>query len=478
MLAVLVSSVVAVGLGGAIVFGRGILPGVQANGIALGSMSQAQAETALADGAATATLVDQERRWPVDAAQLGITLDVVATAQRAYETGRSQGDTLQSIFGRMLVAPVYTVDTAVAHDALLQMAGEQFDLAPVNAGIALVDDEVVATPPQMGRQLDPAATADLWQREGYDSTIDGWPLVMREVIPPVSDASGMVQQARQLLAQNLSISLFDPVDGQRSVIDVPSDTWRGWVEVSIPDGSETPVMTADTAAVEAYLAQHIEQNAGRSIDLSQAAAALSDAFASGDLSSVDIVVRHGLRQHTVQPGETLMTIGWDYGIPYLYIQQANDGIESLSVGQTITLPAADEFLLKPVVTAKRIVVSISQQRTRVYENDQLIWDWPSSTGISSSPTWPGVYQIISHEPNAYAANWDLYMPDFMGVYLPVPGADFTNGFHGFPTRGGGQLLWENSLGTRVTYGCILLSNENVQLLYDWAEEGVVVEILP
>ena len=70
----------------------------------------------------------------------------------------------------------------------------------------------------------------------------------------------------------------------------------------------------------------------------------------------------------------------------------------------------------------------------------------------------------------------LYMPNFMGVYQPVPGAAFTNGFHGFPTRGGGQLLWENSLGRKVTYGCILLHNNNMQQLYNWAEEGVVVEI--
>jgi lipoprotein-anchoring transpeptidase ErfK/SrfK len=79
-------------------------------------------------------------------------------------------------------------------------------------------------------------------------------------------------------------------------------------------------------------------------------------------------------------------------------------------------------------------------------------------------------------PNAYAANWDLYMPHFMGVYRPIPGSNFTNGFHGFPTRGGSQLLWTNSLGTRVTYGCILLNNQNASLLYNWAEEGVVVEI--
>jgi lipoprotein-anchoring transpeptidase ErfK/SrfK len=115
---------------------------------------------------------------------------------------------------------------------------------------------------------------------------------------------------------------------------------------------------------------------------------------------------------------------------------------------------------------------------RVYENGTLKWDWVASTGINSSPTWPGIYQIISHELNAYAANWDLYMPHFMGVYNPIPGEDFTNGIHGFPTRGGGQLLWENDLGYRVTYGCILLSNENATTLYNWAQAGVVVEIQP
>ena len=125
---------------------------------------------------------------------------------------------------------------------------------------------------------------------------------------------------------------------------------------------------------------------------------------------------------------------------------------------------------------KRIVVSMSEQRARVYENGQLKWDWPASTGINSSPTAPGIFQIQSHEPNAYAGNWDLWMPSFMGIYRPVPTSDFMNGFHGFPTRGNAQLLWTGDLGHRVTYGCILLSSENAQVLYDWAEEGVVVEV--
>ena len=122
------------------------------------------------------------------------------------------------------------------------------------------------------------------------------------------------------------------------------------------------------------------------------------------------------------------------------------------------------------------MVSISQQRVRVYENGAVKWDWVASTGIDSSPTWTGIYQVLLHDPNAYAGNWNLWMPNFLGVYHPIPGADFINGFHGFPTRGSSQLLWTNSLGTRVTYGCILLSNENAQALYNWAQEGIVVEI--
>jgi lipoprotein-anchoring transpeptidase ErfK/SrfK len=149
-------------------------------------------------------------------------------------------------------------------------------------------------------------------------------------------------------------------------------------------------------------------------------------------------------------------------------------MDALSAGQIITIPSKDDLLEKPVVENKRIVVNITKQRMWVYENGQLKWEWLASTGIPDSPTQPGVYQILSHEPNAYAGNWNLNMPYFMGIYDAVPG--FTNGIHGFPTRNGYGILWENALGRRVTYGCILLSTTNAKLLYDWAQEGVVIEI--
>ena len=193
---------------------------------------------------------------------------------------------------------------------------------------------------------------------------------------------------------------------------------------------------------------------------------------------IETRIYHHPRQHIVQAGETLAGIGRVYGIPYPWIQQANPGSDTLQAGDVITIPSVDEMLPFEVVENKRIVVNIGQQRVSVYEDGQPKWEWPASTGIDSSPTAPGIFQIQSHEPNAYASNWDLWMPNFMGIYRPVPTADFMNGFHGFPTRNGSTLLWTGDLGHQVTYGCVLLSSENASLLYDWAEEGVVVEVQP
>jgi lipoprotein-anchoring transpeptidase ErfK/SrfK len=111
-----------------------------------------------------------------------------------------------------------------------------------------------------------------------------------------------------------------------------------------------------------------------------------------------------------------------------------------------------------------------------FEDGKLKWEWTISTGLPDSPTSPGVFQIQSHEDVAYAANWDLYMPSFMGIYRPAPGQEFMNGFHGFPSRDRKQILWERSLGRPVTYGCILLDTENAKKLYDWGANGVIVEI--
>jgi lipoprotein-anchoring transpeptidase ErfK/SrfK len=39
-------------------------------------------------------------------------------------------------------------------------------------------------------------------------------------------------------------------------------------------------------------------------------------------------------------------------------------------------------------------------------------------------------------------------------------------------------LWANILGRPASYGCIILDLNAAEKLYNWAENGVVVEIKP
>ena len=123
---------------------------------------------------------------------------------------------------------------------------------------------------------------------------------------------------------------------------------------------------------------------------------------------------------------------------------------------------------------KRIVVDISQQRMYVYEGDTLLWDWVVSTGEPGNDTAVGSFSVRSKIAMAYASSWNLDMPHWLGIYQSGP---LENGIHALPIqRATGVKLWEGYLGQRVSYGCIILSDENARALFDWTELGVPVDI--
>lgn len=148
------------------------------------------------------------------------------------------------------------------------------------------------------------------------------------------------------------------------------------------------------------------------------------------------------------------------------------------------LPTATPMPIPPTATAvppvavssgyKEIVVDISEQRTYVYENGSLIYQFIVSTGEPGRDTAPGHYKILDKIPVAYASTWDLDMPYWMGIYWAGP---LENGFHALPTvRHTGYTLWDGYLGQRVSYGCIILSMQDAETLYNWADVGTDVTI--
>jgi lipoprotein-anchoring transpeptidase ErfK/SrfK len=131
---------------------------------------------------------------------------------------------------------------------------------------------------------------------------------------------------------------------------------------------------------------------------------------------------------------------------------------------SIPAPAADN--------GKYILVSISEQHLYAYQDNQLVYSFIASTGMNNA-TSTGVFHVLDKMPNAYGSTWDLWMPNWMGIYYS---GTLENGIHALPILSNGTQLWGGYLGTPISFGCIVLGVEEAQLLYNWADVGTTVEI--
>ena len=192
----------------------------------------------------------------------------------------------------------------------------------------------------------------------------------------------------------------------------------------------------------------------------------------------------------LQVDEILYSAYYNLGIIQEATGQLDPALESYQKAIRI-LPGAFEAKLKarevrlklnpptpeptPVpVVEKRIVVDISDQRTYLYENDELTTEFIVSTGEPGRDTAIGEFEIQSKIPMAYASTWNLDMPFWLGIYYSGP---LENGFHAVPTvRDTGVTMWDGYLGQRVSYGCIILSMEDAETLYNWVDMGTPVSI--
>jgi hypothetical protein len=143
-------------------------------------------------------------------------------------------------------------------------------------------------------------------------------------------------------------------------------------------------------------------------------------------------------------------------------------------------PTPPEWLLEGEFVASRfpeggeklIVVSISEQHLYAYQGEELVFSFIASTGMENA-TRPGSYHILDKLPDAYASTWDIWMPNWMGIYQA---GSLENGIHGLPIMQNGKRLWAGVLGAPISYGCVVLGVEESLALYNWAEVGVSVRI--
>lgn len=132
----------------------------------------------------------------------------------------------------------------------------------------------------------------------------------------------------------------------------------------------------------------------------------------------------------------------------------------------------DQVMLE-LFPPKRIEVNLSNQHFYAWEGDQLIYSFATSTGLPGRDTAPGHFKVLDKIPNAYSSIWRLQMPYWLGIYYV---GTVENGIHALPIRPDGTVMWGGLLGTRQSYGCIILGTEAARLVYEWAEVGTAVDI--
>jgi LysM repeat protein len=465
-------------------FSGRIFPNVSAMGVGLGGKSVDEAATTLMtywnNEFEIGLYISGELHHSVDPAQLGMTLDAESTASAARGAGLSGIP-----FGHR-VAPVVEFNYLDAQSYLLGLT-ETINTPPQNATYTWHNGEVTGVEGQSGITLDVTLTLEWLVQSVEDVASNGRLDLHVTTLPPdVIDPMPYMAQVQERVNQPFELVGFDPFTNTHVTWPISPEIYVRWLEAG-------PVLLS--LREDAFIPYVEQLNATlntngdnlRYIAPDEAMSFMREAIAA-DEAVVNLRVRYRPTTYTVERGDTAMAIARRTGIPFFLIEEANSGrdLNILSVGDVLQVPSRDVTMEHPPVVNKRIVVNLNEQTLVAFENGQPIFRWDISSGVPNAVTSPGIYQILSHDRVATGSSstlcdsaglvcgtWEMNW--FMGIYEVLPG--LVNGFHGSVLLPNGNLLGGGTVGRPATFGCVMSTDENAQLLYEWAEIGTVVEII-
>ncbi len=210
-----------------------IFPGVSVAGVDLSGLSRGEAALKLSQTlsyASTGKILfrDGDKVWVASPVELGMVFDPTASANAAYEHGRSGGlftSLSAQIRARGLgadVPPVILFDQRVAY-AYLQNIAVQIDQPVAEAVLRVEGTNVISEPGRLGRSLNLDATL-IYLGAQLQSFRDGEvPLVVQETSPRMLDVNAQAEQARVMLSQSFTMTLPNTGSGDPGpwTFDVP-----------------------------------------------------------------------------------------------------------------------------------------------------------------------------------------------------------------------------------------------------------------
>ncbi|MDX2075708.1 MAG: L,D-transpeptidase family protein [bacterium] len=461
-----------------------IFPYIKTMGVDIGGLTTQEAQDKLVsvwnDGYSIDLWVGDEKVTSVLAQQMGFGLDVEATVALAQGVGFGAIP-----FGRE-IQPVVILEEITATDFLLNIENN-VNQTPINARFEWQNGALVGLSGGAGRELDYTRTSTKLNTRMVDVIVKKrFDLEMNPVLPINDDPTPFLDDVAQIVNQLLELHGYDPYTNQYFTWAVDRDTFTSWLMA----GDETLLLRPDTFAEfvnEVNTTLNPPDSNLRYIEPNEATEKVNLAIADG-ITNIDLRVRYRPMVYEVEQGDTGFRIARRTGIPFFQIKDANSGrnLDMLSVGDILNLPSRDIALPYDPIPTKRIVVDLNEQELIAFENGQVIFQWEISSGVEDAPTSPGIYQILDHNDLAYGSSVTLCdvsgvscgvweMSWFMGIYEVTPG--IVNGFHGKVVLPNGNLLGDGFVGFPYTFGCVMSNDANAKALYDWAEQGTVVEII-
>jgi hypothetical protein len=467
-----------------IAYSSRIYPGVSVGSVGIGGLTVEEAAARLTDG-----LPDREEQvirlradggsWQIDWAETGWGYDALGTARAAFQVGRD-GPWLEQVAspwrirlrGRSIGPHIVPADPAKVR-ARLEAVSSEVEMEPSDARLLISAEGVMSVPGSPGKALDveTSGTRVIQALKDGDTEVE---LALVQIPPRLPEAEPAATAARSLVAEPFTLVADDPLTDYKAEFQARLPEMATWLEAV--DTGEKMVLELDEAAVRQWLAEMAPQlGPDHVLDIEETLRRTLAALHAGEHRARS-AIRHPEGTYVVQPGDVLFDIAYRHGFPQWRLEEANPDVDpdQLLIGMELTIPSIDVLFPEPLVPGKRIEINLPEQTLRAYEDDEVVFEFTCSSGISSTPTIAGQFQVLFKEPEAYAQRWSLEMPYFMAVYYEGP--EFANGIHELPITAGGHRLWAGYLGWPASYGCIILDVGDAEKLYDWAPVGTLVRI--
>jgi LysM repeat protein len=475
-----------------------IYPGVTIAGVSVEGLTRREA---IAKVAATLPIPEQTgltlsaggQTWQMTWAAVGQAYDISAAVDTAYQVGAEQPWWLGSYsvvrpFNVEIEVPFIAADAARVLDYVERIA-ERVELAPEDATLTISGGRITSTPAQEGQVLDvKGATAQVLAALTAGETAVS--LTTTPVLARIASPEPALSQAQALARRSVTVAINDPLvlpSDPKGTPDAPiapgyhaefvadGDQIARWLRVG--QRGDSFHIEFDIMAIRAWvesLAGDID--AARELDVDGTTAQIAQTLRAGGDSRVVTRVLHPSFTYTVKGGDTFFDIAYNHGFPQWHLEKANPEVDPglIDIGQVLVIPSLDTLFPHPLVEGKRIEIDLPTQTLRAFEEEVMVFELKISSGISTTPTLQGQFQVLFKEEMAFAPRWRLDMPYFMGFYEEREG--FFNGIHELPITAYGVRLSSGVLGYPASYGCIIVGRNVAAELFEWSEVGTLVRV--